>query len=243
VAARGFDAAADVYEQARPGYPPAAVAWLAEVLGVADGARVAELGAGTGKLTRELAPTTRVVALEPLAKMRAKLREVVPGAAVVGATAEAVPLAPACVDAVVVAQAFHWFDGPGALAEIRRVLRPGGRVGLVWNMWDDTVPWVAAVHAVIDRVAGDAPRYRTGAWRGAFEATTLFTPLAGTTFEHSQVIDAGTMLGRVASTSFVAAMAAPERDRVLEEVEAVLAGAAGPLALPHRTDVYWCQAL
>jgi SAM-dependent methyltransferase len=242
VAARGFGAAADVYERARPGYPPAAVAWLTRALGLTGTNRVAELGAGTGKLTRELAAGSWVVATEPLANMRGKLAEVAPGAAVVGAAAEALPLADGSVDAVVAAQAFHWFDGSRVLAEIHRVLRRRGRLGMVWNAWDDTVDWVADVHAVIDRVAGDVPRYRTGAWRRPFKATRLFTPLVAAAFDHSQAIDAATMLGRVESTSFVAAMPDEERRRALDEVAGVLAGVDGPLLLPHRTDAYWCEA-
>lgn len=242
MAARGFDAAADVYERARPGYPPAAVAWLAANLGLGGAARVVEVGAGTGKLTRHVVGLGPVTAVEPLAAMRAKLVEALPGTAVLGAAAEALPFRSGSLDAVIVAQAFHWFDPRRAPAEVHRVLRPGGRLGLIWNAWDDSIGWVAAVHALMDPVAGDTPRYRTGRWREPFDAGQLFTPLAAASFEYAQQIDAATMLGRVASTSFVAVLPEAERRRLLDRAAAVLDGLPPTFSLPHRTDAYWCEA-
>jgi ubiquinone/menaquinone biosynthesis C-methylase UbiE len=123
-AARGFEQAADAYERARPTYPQAAVAWLCERLAVRRGRRVLDLAAGTGKLTRSLvAAGADVVAVEPIAAMRERLP---PEVEALDGTAEAIPLPGASVDAVTVAQAFHWFDAEPALAEIHRVLRPGG---------------------------------------------------------------------------------------------------------------------
>lgn len=125
-AARGFSRSSALYERARPGYPPAAVAWLAECLGIGPGAAVLDLAAGTGRLTRLLATTgADVVAVEPVAEMRAAI-----GSGALAGTAEAIPVADGRVDAVTVGEAFHWFDGLRALAEIHRVLRPGGRLGL-----------------------------------------------------------------------------------------------------------------
>src|SRR5204863_9196685 len=132
-AARGFDVAADDYESARPGYPPDAVFWLVEQLGLSESSVLVDLAAGTGKLTRLLAPLVgRTVAVEPVAAMRQRLHEVLPHIEVLEGTAEALPLKSGAVDAVTVAQAFHWFDVPRAAAEIVRVLRPDGRLALVW---------------------------------------------------------------------------------------------------------------
>ena len=146
--ALSFGAAADAYDRGRPSYPVEAVRWA-----LPDGAtRVLDLGAGTGKLTRAaLDLGVAVVAVEPDDDMRA----LVPTEALAG-SAEQIPLPDASVDAVLVGQAFHWFDPARALPEMRRVLRPGGTMGLFWNLYDDAVPWVAQLcdlYAAEDRVS------------------------------------------------------------------------------------------
>jgi SAM-dependent methyltransferase len=145
-----------------------------------------------------------------------------------------------------VAQAFHWFDGPRAVAELHRVLRPGGRVGLLWNARDESVPWMARIGAVVDRHAGDTPRYRHGRWRAAFDASAGFTPLQGRRFPNCHRLDRAGLLDRFASISFLATLPEEARARVLAEIgdivdhEPSLAGP-GPLAVPYRTDLFWTE--
>ena len=125
-AAEGFQQGADAYERARPSYPAEAVAFLVGHAGLGPDRRVLDLAAGTGKLTRLLVPSgAEVVAVEPVEAMRAVLREAEPELEVLDGTAEAIPLGDGSVDAVTVAQAFHWFDAPAALAEIA----PGAAAG------------------------------------------------------------------------------------------------------------------
>lgn len=244
-AARGFGRAADLYERARPGYSGPAVSRLARELAITAGATVLDLGAGTGKLTRELARTDAfVVAVEPVEGMRRTFRSVLPGTPLVGATAEALPVASATVDSVAVAQAFHWFRPETAMAEIHRVLRPGGRLGLIWNIRDDTVEWLGALTRLIDSQAGSGHRYRYGAWRESFSSSALFGPLQTVTFQTEQRVDTDGVVDRVASISYIAALPAPERERVAHRVRDLLAhhpdtrGRREHVIL-HRTEVCW----
>jgi SAM-dependent methyltransferase len=234
------------YERGRPGYPAEAVAELVRVLGIGPGATVLDLAAGSGKLTRQLVPTgATLLAVEPSAAMRERLAGLAPGVRVLAGTAEAIPVAGGAVDAVTVGQAFHWFDGPRAVAELHRALRPGGRVGLVWNVRDESVPWMAAVSAILDRHAGAAPRHRDGRWRAAFAAAG-FTPLEVRRFRHLHQLERAALADRFASVSFVAALPDATRARVLAEIDAVVAAepslaGPGPVAVPYRTDLFWAE--
>ncbi len=257
-AARGFERGAADYEAARPGYPPGLVDLLVAELPLGPGRRVLDLAAGTGKLTRLLAPTgTALVAVEPVAAMRDTLSGIVPDAEVLEGTAEAIPLPDASVDGVVVAQAFHWFEPTAALAEVHRVLRPGGGLALVWNVRDESVDWVRQFGQVlVDGAAGDESSaafletgkpYEEGTdWPGVLGDTGWFTAVARRVIPWSQPVDADLLLRRAASTSFVSALPDAARGRVLDEVRRLadthpdLRGRA-QFGFPHLTTVFWCR--
>ena len=137
-AQQGFEKEAQAYARGRPDYPAALSAWLAQTLGMGPGREVADVGAGTGKFTALLATTgATVVGVEPVDAMRAKIDALqLPTVRAVAGTAQAIPLPSGKLDAVVCAQAFHWFATREALDEFHRVLRPGGKLGLVWNVRD-----------------------------------------------------------------------------------------------------------
>ena len=247
-AALGFEAGADAYERARPEYPPDAVAVIVDRLGLGPGRTILELGAGTGKLTRLLAPTgARLVALEPVAGMRRRLAKVVDGSAnveIVEGTAEDVPLAAGSVDGIVAAQAFHWFDAIRALSEAHRVLRPGGRFVLAWNRRDESVPWVRAMGERIHALARDEPQVWDGAWRDSLGRCALFEPWASLPFRQVQVLSPAGVLERVASTSYVAAAEPGARAELLAEVERILredpeTAGRDRIELPYDTEVMW----
>lgn len=223
-AARGFEIAAEAYERGRPEYPSAAVDLLVRALGLSHGAPMLDLGAGTGKLARALAARgVRVLALEPADAMVRKVAWT-EGVAAVRAVAEALPVRSGAFGAVTAASAFHWFDGPRALAEIHRALRPGGRLALLWNRRDDDVPWVGRLSAIVNRSETGAPRYRSGAWRRAFdEAPGLFAQVEEAHFRHEHRLSPEGVVDRVASISFVARRAPEDRDAILAEVRALLA--------------------
>lgn len=215
--ARGgaFEAVADVYERSRPTYPDAAVGWL-----VGDTpTRVLELGAGTGKLTGSLvARRHQVVATEPSESMLAQLCRRHPGAHSMSARAENLPFRSQSFDAVVVAQAYHWFDPVPSLPEISRVLRPQGTFALVWNMRDERVPWVRRLGLVIgsqdraDMVDEDL---------ATIETSGLFAPLERESFRFWQQLDRDGLRGLVESRSHVALLGADERGQVMAGVEAL----------------------
>ncbi len=141
-----FGKAAGAYEQGRPGYPPEVVEW---VLGHAP-LRVLDAGAGTGKLTAEVVRQGHeVIALDPDAAMLEALSHAVPGVETRVGTAEATGLLSSSVDAVVFGQAWHWVDVASASVEMARILRPGGVLGLLWNIRDEAVPWVARLTRVM----------------------------------------------------------------------------------------------
>lgn len=245
-AAGGFAAGARAYETGRPGYPPEAVAWLARELRIGPGRRALDLAAGTGRFTEALvAIGADVVAVEPVAEMRALLEERVPAALVLAGTAEAIPLADGSMHAATVAQAFHWFDAVAAIAELHRVLGPGGRLGVIFNVRDEAVGWQARLTELFRPLEGDVPRHRHGTWRTAVEASERFERPREAVFPFAPPTTRAGVLDRVASMSFVAAAEPEARERLLDAVRDLLAtdpDTAGRevFPFPYRTE---CLAL
>jgi ubiquinone/menaquinone biosynthesis C-methylase UbiE len=214
---------------------------------------VVDLAAGTGKLTRNLIGRfERVIAVEPLAAMRGQLERAVPGAVALDGTAERMPVGPDAVDAVFVAQAFHWFDGPRALDEIARVLRPRGGLGVLVNTtpWElRETPWFAAIDDVLERSRADLSALRrnaTGLWLRAFEAEPRFESLAEEVFDNTVRLSVGDFLAGFASRSYVATLAAEDRAGLLADVRELLDREDAPLeggrvAVPMRTAAFWTR--
>jgi SAM-dependent methyltransferase len=243
-AAVGFERAAEAYERGRASYPATAVAAILEATGAAPGRTLLELGAGTGKLTRELvASGARVIALEPVAGMRELLARTAPGAEPLDAVAEAIPLAAGSVDAVAAAQSFHWFDPQAAAAEMARVARPGAAVALIWNRRDESMDWMRDFSRILDAHAGDAPRYRAGLWRRGFDGNPDFEPLELRTWSHRGAEGRDVVLARVASISFVAALDEEPRAGLLAEIAELLdthpdTRGRDDVALPYVTELF-----
>ena len=152
--AASFGALAADHTRHRPGYPVEAIEWA-----VGDRDRVLDLAAGTGKLTEGLLELgLEVTAVEPDPEMRAEFTRLFPDVPALDGTAEDIPLRDASVDAVLVGQAYHWFDPALALPEIVRVLRPGGVLAALWNHDDSSVPWVAGLEELTHTSVSEAPR-------------------------------------------------------------------------------------
>ena len=240
VAARGFEAGAQAYEAARPGYPDEALDVLRDAVGVAPGAAVLDLAAGTGKLTRSLVSLgASVTAVEPVAGMRAQLAGVLPTVEVLEGTAEAIPFPDGSVDVVAVAQAFHWFDAPVAFAEIARVLRPGGRLALLWNERDEATPWVAEMSRLIRWHERTVSRYQHVSWPDIVAASGRFEPPQERTIRWEQPMTRDLLADRVRSISYIAAMPAPQREQLVADVVHLVRRLAEPIPLPYLCRVQW----
>ncbi|HZJ25665.1 MAG TPA: class I SAM-dependent methyltransferase [Acidimicrobiia bacterium] len=250
VAASGFGAQAGTYDRARPSYPPELVDFFVEHLHLGPGTLVLDLAAGTGKLTRLLTPSgADLIAVEPVTGMAWVLREGSPAVPLVSATAEALPVADDSLDAVTVAQAFHWFDAEAAFDELARVLRPGGRVGLVWNARDRSRNWVNQVWDIMDRVEKRAPWRDHDQWGdSALGERAGFGPLHEATFHHDHLLTPDDVVARVASVSHVAVLPEEANASVLAEIRELLRNhpdtrGRAELAIPYRVDAYWCERI
>jgi len=230
--ALSFGAVADEYDRARPSYPAEAVKWLVG----SDFAHVLEVGAGTGKLTVPLQELGhRVIATDPLEPMLRRLVTRLPTVRAVIADAEHIPLRARSVDVVLGAQAFHWFDPERALPEIARVLRPGGHLGLAWNLRDERVPWVRRLGALIGTPEQQADPTHV------LLGSHLFGFVETTTFRFWQPLDRERLRDLVLSRSNVATMPAIQREGVLREVDELYAGygrGADGMLLPYITHCY-----
>ncbi|MHA4967973.1 class I SAM-dependent methyltransferase [Pseudomonas extremorientalis] len=248
-AQQGFSTQAVTYAQGRPDYPRQLTGWLADTLRISAQSSVIDLGAGTGKFTRllsALAPT--LIAVEPVAAMGAQLTRLMPDVRLLNGTAESIPLPAASADAVVCAQAFHWFSTEAALAEIHRVLKPDGRLGLVWNVRDESVDWVAAITDIITPYEGDTPRFHTGRWRDAFSGKYFSQPEV-TCFPYSHVgSPQEVIMDRFLSVSFIAALDDEPKARVTAQLQALIdthpaLKGRDTVAFPYQTQAYVCHRL
>lgn len=229
--ANSFGRAVDEYERARPSYPQEAVDWL-----VPEGVRtVLDLGAGTGKFTRSLvARGLDVIAVEPDDVMRATLADALPSVRTVKGTAEAIPLPDASVDVITAAQAWHWVDQARALPEAARVVKPGGSLALVWNIRDESVPWVERLSEIMG--SSEAERFMQ-------HEITIGDPFGATErFEvgWSTTTSLDGLLALVASRSYIITADEARRAEVFDGVRELVASdpaIAGreEFELPYRT--------
>ena len=237
--ASAFGAAAADYERARPSYPPESIDILRRELGVGPGARVCDLAAGTGKLTRLLVATgADVVAVEPVPGMREQLSEVLPEIDVLDGTAEAIPLEDDSVDVVTVAQAFHWFKFEEALAEIRRVLRRGGGLAILFNQRDERVDWVKTWNEVIEWHSRRISYYQTTDWTALLEGGG-FRDIGHETVEWNQPLTRDLLASRVRSVSYIADAGPATQQEYVDRVLTLTEGFDETFPLPYVTHVWF----
>jgi SAM-dependent methyltransferase len=234
--ALAFGSVAESYERRRPTYPEAAVRWLTERLGLAPGKTVVDVGAGTGKLTRQLVPTgAHVLAVEPLPEMREQLAAAVPGIEVLAGSAEELPLPDAFADAVVAASAFHWFDTERALPEIHRVLRSGGALATLGNGRDLADPLQQGIQKIVGRYLPDLDELLS--WIPIMEGSPLFGPPDRFSTSFEQLFDAEGLAERMGTVSYVARLPDGERAEVLARIrELGEAQPESPFAFRYETN-------
>jgi SAM-dependent methyltransferase len=237
-----FGRAAAEYELGRPSWPPAALDIVERELRLGAGARVLDLGAGTGKLTRLLLERfASVVAIEPDSRMRALLPA---EAEVVRGTAERIPAPDDDFAAVFCGESFHWFGWNRAIPELVRALAPGGGLVLLWNRPSgglSSSEWPPGVGEALDRLVDPIPpqhRYLSFAWRDAL-ARSPFEELRFETVPNGAVLDRERLLARIASWSHVASLPGNERQALLDEVAGHLTEPSYPATL--ETHLYWTR--
>jgi SAM-dependent methyltransferase len=239
VASAGFGAQAGAYQRGRPNYSDEAIDWMLK--GIAPGARILDLAAGTGKLTTQLLDRGYdVVAVEPVDEMRHELSVVAPGAEVLAGAAEEIPLPDSSVDAILIAQAFHWFDERAAMVELTRVVRRRGRLALIWNERDDSVPWMAGLTTILHSKV-TVPYDRDRDWPAIIDKPGTFTRVENHRGSFHHMIDTETLVARVASTSYIGAMSVEDRAPFLERTRSLVAGFPQPFEMPYVSDAYRCN--
>lgn len=243
VAAGGFASAAPTYARIRPTYARAAIGELKETIGTTGA--VLDLAAGTGILTGQLRRAgLQMLAAEPVPEMLAQLERSLPSVPAVRAVAEHLPVAPASLRAVVVGEAFHWFDATAAISEAAGALAAHGTLAMLWNRRDDSVDWVREYGEIVLSARDGGRPYAHGTdWEQAVHASGAFEPARRTAHPNPQPSSSGALVERAASTSFVADAAPAARDRVLARVRELAAthpDLAGRTSfdLPYRTELY-----
>ncbi|KAJ3152418.1 hypothetical protein HDU86_005598 [Geranomyces michiganensis] len=260
VAARGFNLQTAAYEAARPSYPAAVIKHLTTIAipklaAKPSSCTVLDLAAGTGKMTRLLQPYnfSRLVAVEPAQGMREQFAKVVPGVEILDGTSTAIPLPDATCDAVIVAQAFHWFATMETLEEIARVLKPGGACALVWNL-EANVGISGRLRALYEPYEGGTPQYRLGLWKEVFEkraedVARLFGPVQTHVVEHNVEWTEDETWMRVLSKSYVSCLEARDQEVLESKIRETLRepglpwrekdGGRRVMDFPYQTDTVW----
>jgi SAM-dependent methyltransferase len=235
--AASFARVADEYDAGRPPYPVGVLDVLADRVGLSPTSVVLDLAAGTGRLTSVLTESgARVVAVEPLAELRSRIR----GADPLDGTAEAIPLDDASVDVVTVGDAWHWFDGDAAAAEVARVLRPGGGIALLWQSPSPTspAPWHDRIGEVFGPLIVDHPGFTEDQGRGALDRHEAFGPLREDSVPYEWTVSPGTYLAYLMSASFVASLPEERRPAVRADLKAALPMAEATLTLRFETRIW-----
>ncbi|ORY75101.1 S-adenosyl-L-methionine-dependent methyltransferase [Protomyces lactucae-debilis] len=247
-----FNRNAVLYDKARPSYSPTAINVLISGLCLKQGSKVLDLACGTGKFTRLLDNRGYdLTAADPSTGMLDVLSALSPHIPVVTAGAYSLPFPDAHFDAVAIAQAFHWFADHDALTEISRVLKPGGMLGMIWNLEREGISQLQDEHfAAVTRYDEGLPQYRKGLWKKPLEETTLLSKYQEYVEETTQVLSEEALWERAKSKSFITKLPEEEQQALKRELEEMVRAhpeqerdAEGRLVLPYFVRVIWMKKL
>ena len=232
--AERFSSVAARYERGRPDCPPAVIGAIAAELRIPPGGQVLDLGAGTGKIARALvAGGFDVVAVEPQAALREVLAERAAGARVLDAVAEELPLADGTLHAITMGDSFHWFDRPRALAEMARVLRPGGGIAVITTGADwRQASWSTELSERMERMRPEHPWFDGEPWQESVKAASGWEEPWQVRVVTRQATSPERIVDHIASFSWIAAMPEEERERTLRDISELIAGGETPEAVP-----------
>jgi len=248
----GRTSCAENYHKGRPSYPKEAFTHLRNILGIRKEKTVIDLAAGTGKLTECLLETkAHIIAVEPMEEMREVFRSLFPHIDLLDGKAESIPLQEASADTVLVGTAFHWFEGTKALAEIARVLKSKGGLGLIWNVFDDNVGWVKQLYTLRDKYAENhvPTRHDFQEWKKAFKKEpVLFSPLQHRTISFSYLGNVQRIIERMLSSSVIAPLPLYKHEVIVQEICRSMGISQAEakekeLLIPYRTEIYWAFKL
>lgn len=232
-----FASGGDQYERLRPSYPDAAVDWL--IGETPAGARIADVGAGTGKLTASLAErNVEVVAVDPSDDMLAQLRQRLPAIRTQLGTGEATGLPDDYVDLVCFAQSWHWVEPEAGAAEIVRICRPGGSAAWVWSFMDTHVEWVAELSAIWHTLTGAEA---TDASRHTPQLTSAFGPIESITVDWTETMTPADLVALATTRSYYLTASPQDQQRVRTDSSRLLAerfASAETVELPYRTHCF-----
>ncbi|ORZ14059.1 S-adenosyl-L-methionine-dependent methyltransferase [Absidia repens] len=254
VASNGFQNGSDLYALSRPKYPLEAIEYIKTI--VPENSKILDLAAGTGIMTKLLVDAHyQVAAVEPVAGMRDQLRQTVPGVTVTDGTSWDTALPSESQDAIIIAQAFHWFDDLKTLQEMHRILKPNGKLLLIWNLeCKKNSRWVQELRDLYEVYDAEVPQYRKNNWKKVWQtqdAQALFnTPLQYQHFDYNMPTTRDNVFKRILSKSYIAVLPKEEQARLEKKVNAILDDpelgfvadpVTGQFIYPHDTDLFWAQ--
>jgi len=250
--ATNYDKAAPHYEQGRPEYPETAIRTLLTGVEYSPEMQICDLAAGTGKLSKAILAfhnNAHIVAIEPSEKMCQEFTRQLPDITIKQASATAIPLPDASVDILLVGTAFHWFCNEQALHEISRVLKPGGKLGLIWNIFDTRVPWVKEIRKLIQNYHSKTtvPSHDSAKWQKVFDTTNKsFSGLHHVTMTYTYQGSLQNITNRILSHGKVSNMADDKREELLQKVQRIAQqqlDAHNNITIPYRVEIYWTKKL